>query len=177
MALKKGDERIKKITNILINYAVVLMCSLTEVFSTAFSGVAKGFANGVANSFGASESSVKQMNQGLDNLKTQLPESMKKELVKMKANITQQINENITIIKPTISDPVFDKAIKIVESYNFGIPKFTEDLDESTLAVYMAMGKVENSKFGEMFSKLTKWQKEVSDVMKSAEKKNKSNKK
>ena len=45
--------------------------------------------------------------------------------------------------------------MKIVDAYEFKLPKLTEELDEASLTAYLQLLLDENPKFNEMFKKLT----------------------
>jgi hypothetical protein len=79
----------------------------------------------------------------------------------MKNDISKQMQEKKAVIGEVISDPKFDEGIIIAEKYDFGIPKFTQNLDEVSLVKYIALLKAENPSFSKMFQELLEWMKSV----------------
>ena len=56
-----------------------------------------------------------------------------------------------------LSDSAFDNGSKIIEKYDFDLPKLTEELDDSTLAQYTQLLVSEDSTFSKMFKELVNW--------------------
>ena len=56
-----------------------------------------------------------------------------------------------------LSDRIFDKGPEIVDVYEFGLPKLTEELDDETIAEYAKLLVQEDKYFTEMFGELTAW--------------------
>ena len=60
-------------------------------------------------------------------------------------------------IKPLLSDQAFDVGPKIIEEYDFKLPKLTEELNDSALAQYTQLLVSEDPSFAKMFKELTSW--------------------
>ena len=60
-------------------------------------------------------------------------------------------------MKPLLSDSLFDTGPKIIEKYDFKLPKLTEELDDATLAQYTQLLTSGDPNFTEMFKELTTW--------------------
>ena len=56
-----------------------------------------------------------------------------------------------------LSDPAFDDGPKIIEKYDFKLPKLTQELDDNALAHYSQLLVSEDPRFAKMFRELTKW--------------------
>ena len=56
-----------------------------------------------------------------------------------------------------LSDPKFEVGPKIIDRYDFKLPKLTQEIDDETLARYSQLVISEDSQFAEMFKGLTEW--------------------
>jgi len=55
---------------------------------------------------------------------------------------------------PFLADPVFDEGLLKVDSYDFGIPKLSAELDDDTLAQYTYLLVSEDTTFAEFFPRI-----------------------
>jgi hypothetical protein len=55
------------------------------------------------------------------------------------------------------SGPAFDKGLKIVEKYDFGLPKLTESLSDDVLASYVFLLMSGDRELGRMFKEVAEW--------------------
>ena len=60
-------------------------------------------------------------------------------------------------ITPLLADRIFDKGPEIVDVYEFGMSKLTEELDDETIAEYAKLLVQEDKYFTEMFGELSAW--------------------
>jgi len=65
------------------------------------------------------------------------------------------------VFRAYVAGPSFDEGIKIVEGYDFGRPKLTEELSDETLASYVFLLKAGDRRLGEMFTRLADWQRRL----------------
>jgi hypothetical protein len=60
-------------------------------------------------------------------------------------------------IAPLLCNHTFDNGPKIIEKYDFQLPKLTEELDDNTILHYAKLLASEDSIFVELFKELTGW--------------------
>jgi hypothetical protein len=53
-----------------------------------------------------------------------------------------------------LSDPAFDFGPRIIEKYEFKLPKLTEELDDNTLSQYSQLMLTEDVSFAKMFKEM-----------------------
>lgn len=82
-------------------------------------------------------------------------EKVKAVVSDVRQDVYRQMKQKKDSIEKYLPDPRFDDALKIVDAYEFKLPKLTEELDEATLTAYFQLLITENPKFNEMFKKLT----------------------
>ncbi len=75
----------------------------------------------------------------------------------MRKDIYAQINEKSKELEPYMQDPVFYDAQKIVEKYDFDLPKMSSQLDVNAVAQYTQLLVSGDKKFENMFKELTEW--------------------
>jgi hypothetical protein len=56
-----------------------------------------------------------------------------------------------------LSDPRFEVGPRIIEKYDFKLPKLTQELEDSTLSQYSRLLVSEDVCFAKMFKQLTEW--------------------
>jgi hypothetical protein len=75
----------------------------------------------------------------------------------VRKDVYAQLGQKEKEIEPLLSDSAFDVGPKIIEKYDFKLPKLTEELDDSALAQYAQLLISDDSSFTEMFTELTSW--------------------
>jgi hypothetical protein len=150
---KKQDDRETKILNLLCNTSLVLMTMITEAVSQAFTTITKEMVNALSTSVGASQDA----SANLDDLEKNIPEKLRKELMTMKSDLQKQLNEKKQDLAGLLADPRFDTGIAIVERVSVPLPKLTQDLDERSLFVYLALLQTEDPQVSAMFKELFEW--------------------
>ena len=157
-------NRETKIMNVMCNTSIILMSTFMEAFSDVFTKMATEMTHALTASLGAPEETTKEMNGKMDNLITELPKQLIEQIVTMKADINKQLYEKKQDIEKMIADPKFDQGITISETYDFGMPQLTQDLDELTLLKYIALVKANNPQCTTMLQELMEWMKNVPQV-------------
>jgi hypothetical protein len=61
------------------------------------------------------------------------------------------------ILEQMLSDPTFEVGPKIIEKYDFNLPKLTQELDDEGLSQYSQLLASEDVRFVKMFKELTEW--------------------
>jgi hypothetical protein len=149
-------NRESRIMNAVVNTSIVLMSTLMDGFSEMMVGAAGAMASGMAEAFGgekAKEETQKEFKQKLP----QVSDKMRSMISDMRKDLYVQMEQKRKEIEPFLSDPIFDVGPDTIEKYDFGIPKLTQELDDSTLAQYTYLLLSEDAKFGELFGALGDW--------------------
>lgn len=148
--------REQKIMNAVLNTSIILMGTLMGGFSEMMVKVTGALATGLAEAFGdekAGRKTSSEMSQALPKVS----DEMKKMMSDMRKDMYAQMEEKKKEIEPFLSDVTFDKGPQLIESYDFGLPKLIEQLDDETLAQYSYLLTNEDAKFVKLFGELTDW--------------------
>lgn len=152
-----GDpERARRIMNVMANTGVIMMVTLMDGFAQTMIGAAGAMASGMAGAMGSEEDA----DQVVEDFEKSAPEARERVMgmvSEMRNQLYGQMAQKAEEIAPLISDRIFDKGPEIVEVYEFGLPKLTEELDDETVAEYAKMLVQEDKYFTEMFGELTTW--------------------
>jgi uncharacterized membrane protein len=149
-------NRERKIMNTLLNTSVILMGTLMGGFSELMVNATGEMASGMAEVFSGEEAG----NEIRREVKQKLPEvtkEMRAMMSDMRKDIYAQMEQKQKEISPFLADPVFDEGLRKVDSYDFGIPKLSMELDDDTLAQYTYLLVSEDATFAEFFQGLTDW--------------------
>ena len=149
-------NRENKIMNTVINTSIILMGTLMDGFAEAMTEAAGAMASGMAEIAGGKKAKEKIEKE----FKQKLPEvsdKMRTMISDMRKELYEQMKQKRKEIQPLLSDPIFDVGPDAVEKYDFGIPKLTQELDDSTLAQYAYLLVSEDATFGELFGTLADW--------------------
>ncbi|HEX9260999.1 MAG TPA: hypothetical protein VF893_00550 [Candidatus Bathyarchaeia archaeon] len=155
-ALLGNAGREKKIMNLIVNTSIILMSTLMGGFTEAMMNLTGAMASGVAEAVGGEEAGKAADNE----FKQKLPEvgdNMTAMISDVRKDMYVQIEQKKKEIEPFLSDPVFDVGPKKIDEYDFGLPKLTEELDDSTIAQYAYLLVSEDQNFAALFSGLTDW--------------------
>ena len=157
MATKKAElPRDNKIMNAVINTSIILMSTLMEGFGEIVVGAAGAMASGMAEIEGG-EKAKKEAEQEFKQKLPEVTDKMRSMISDIRKDLYQQMEQKRNEIEPLISDPIFDVGPETIEKYDFGIPKLTQELDDSTLAQYTYLLLSEDATFGELFAALGDW--------------------
>jgi len=159
---KPAQDRESKILNIMVNTSVLLMSLMTDAFSGAFAEMAAGMAEAVATGLGGTDKEQTEREK-IKQVKTEIPKQMVTQVIQMKADMIQQLEAKKNELGKKIADPKFDAGIGIVERYDFGIPKMTQDLNEVALLKYIALLKANDAQCTKMFQELMEWMKAINE--------------
>lgn len=149
-------DRAQKVMNTITNTSTILMSSLmggfTQVMMETMGTVASGMAGAMAG-----EEAGEEVNNEFKQKLPEVDEKMKEMISEMRKDVYAQFQQKRLEIEPLLSDAAFDLGPEIVDGYDFGLPKLTEELDDISLAHYSRLLVSEDSNFSEMFGKLTDW--------------------
>jgi len=149
-------ERARCVMNAMANTGIIMMVTLMDGFAQTMMEATEAMASGVAEAFGGEEASE----QMTEEMKEKMPEA-KEQMMGMVSQVRQQLYEQMAQkaddIESLLADRIFDKGPEIVDVYEFGLPKFTEELDDETITEYARLLVQEDKYFTEMFGELTAW--------------------
>ena len=143
--------RNKKIVNLIANTNIILLSTLedlADLMMDSMGAVAAGIAKAID---GEAVTDVYEAEQE----PPEVNEKVKAVVSDVRQDVYRQMEEKQVSIEKYLPDPRFDDALKIVDAYEFKLPKLTEELDEASLTAYLQLLLAENPKFSEMFKKLT----------------------
>lgn len=149
--LQSMTVRNKKIMNLIANTNIILLSTLedlADLMMDSMGAVAAGIAEAID---GEAVTDVYEVEQD----PPEVNEKVKAVVSDVRQDVYRQMKQKKDSIEKYLPDPRFDDALKIVDAYEFKLPKLTEELDEATLTAYLQLLITENPKFNEMFKKLT----------------------
>jgi hypothetical protein len=113
-------------------------------------------ASGMAGAMGGEEAG-EEVSKEFEQKLPEVDEKMKEMISEMRKDVYAQMDQKRGEIEPYLADPAFDLGPEIVDRYDFGLTKLSEELDDGTLARYAQLLVSEDPNFSEMFEALTDW--------------------
>ena len=156
VALQNNEGREDKIINSMANTSVILMSTMMGAFTQVIVNATGAMASGMVEAMGGKEAGD-QVNQEIKQKLPEVDEKMKAMISDIRKDIYSQMGQKKQELEPLLSDPAFEVGPKIIEKYDFKLPKLTQELDDNTLAQYSQLLVSEDTCFAEMFKELTKW--------------------
>ena len=154
--LRSGACLEDKIIYSMANTSVILMSMMMGLFTQVLGSTMGAMASGMAEAIGGKEASDKvdlEIKQGLP----EIDEKMKAGISDLRKEIYAQMNQKRQELELVFSDPAFEVGPKIIEKYNFNLPKLTQKLDDDVLSQYSKLLVSEDVRFAKMFKELTEW--------------------
>ncbi len=155
-ASMNDTDRTRKVMNTITNTSIILMSTLLGGFSQVMMETMGTMASGMAGAMGGEEAG-EEVSKEFEQKAPEVDEKMREMMSEMRRDIYAQMEEKRGEIEPYLSDGTFDVGPEIVEGYDFGIPRLTEELDDISLVQYSQLLVSEDPTFAEMFGKLTEW--------------------
>jgi hypothetical protein len=155
-AMQTKTEREEKIMSAMVNTSVILMSTMMGAFTQVMLNVTAAMASGMAGAMGGEEAGEKVNEEIKQNL-PEVDEKMKAMISDLRKDIYAQMGQKRKEIEPLLSDPVFEVGPKIIEKYDFKLPKLTQELDDAALAGYSQLLVSGDPRFAKMFMQLAKW--------------------
>jgi hypothetical protein len=155
-ALKSKAVLEDKIINAMANTSVILMSTMMGAFTNIIVKATGAMASGMAEAMGGKEAADK-VNQEIKQGLPEVDEKMKTMISDLKKDLYSQMAQKRQELTPLLSDPAFEVGPKIIEKYDFKLPKLTEELDDNTLTQYSQLLVSEDKRFAKMFKELTEW--------------------
>jgi hypothetical protein len=154
--LDSKTTREDKIVNCMVNTSIILMSIMMGAFTQVMVSTAGAMASGMAEAMGGKEAGDK-VNVEIKQKLPEVDEKMKAMISDIRKDIYAQMAQKSKELEPLLSDPAFEAGPKIVEKYDFKLPKLTQELDDNTLAKYSQLLVSEDKGFAKMFKELTEW--------------------
>jgi hypothetical protein len=173
-SLGDQEDREVKIMNSMANVSVILMGVMMGAFTDVMSKAAGVIASGMAQALGGEEAGTKLNGEIMESL-PDVDSKMKAVIFDIRKDVYAQMGRMRKQMKPLLSDPLFDVGPKIIDNYDFKLPKLSRELDDDSLARYSKLLANEDPGFVEMFKKLTEWINSLPKPPEKTGKKNKSN--
>jgi len=145
-----------KVIYAMANTSVILMSTMMGAFTQVIGSTMGTMASGMAEAIGGKEASDKvsqEIKQGLPEIDAK----MKAMISDLRKDIYTQMGQKRKELERMLSDPTFKIGPKIIEKYNFNLPKLTQELDDNALSQYSQLLVSEDVCFGKMFKELTEW--------------------
>lgn len=155
-SLQGMADRERKIMHAVANTSVILMSTMMDAFTQVMVNATAAMASGIAGAMGGKETE-QQLNEKVKQKLPEVDEKMKAMISEMKKDIYAQMGQKTKEMEPLLSDPVFEAGPKIIEKYDFKLPKLTQELDDEPLAQYVVLLVKEDPCFVEMFKALVEW--------------------
>jgi len=162
-----GPARDEKLKNLIMNHSMIFMGMFEEAFSAIAEEMTKALAKGtaaIAEALGAVPSSSKDSGTpvAVKKLEDKITPEVRTQIGYVFSGIREEMAsqwpKNASVFKQYISGPAFDRGVEIVERYDFGRPRLTEELSDEVLASYVFLLQSGDEELGRMFKELAEWQ-------------------
>ncbi|MGZ4851090.1 MAG: hypothetical protein ACXV2C_06905 [Candidatus Bathyarchaeia archaeon] len=154
--LHLNADRENRILNSMANTSVILMSTMMGAFTQGIVSMTGAMASGMADALGGKEAGD-QVGHEIKQKLPQVDEKMSAMISDIKKDIYSQIGQKKLEFEPLLSDPAFEVGPKIIEKYDFKLPKLTQEIDDNTLTRYSQLLVNGDIQFVEMFKELTEW--------------------
>lgn len=145
-----------KIIYAMANTSVILMSMMMGAFTQIIGPTMGAMASGMAEALGGKEASDK-VDKEFKKEEPELEAKMKAAISDIRKDIYSQMKQKKQELEQMLSNPMFEVGPKIIEKYDFNLPKLTQELDDNTLSKYSQLLVNEDECFGKMFKELTEW--------------------
>ena len=145
-----------KIINAMANTSVILMSTMMGAFTQVIVNATGAMGSEMAEIIGGkkvSDTVDQEIKQGLP----EFDEKMKAMISDIRKDIYAQMQQKKQELDLLLSDPAFEVGPKIVEKYDFKLPRLTQELDDIVLSQYSHLLVSEDVRFVKMFKELTEW--------------------
>ncbi len=149
-------ERETKILNAMANTSVLLMRTMMGAFTNLMVDATSAMASGMAEAMGGKVVEEK-VSQEIKQEVPEVNEKIKAMISDIRKDIYVQMREKRQEFESLFSDPAFDVGPRIIEKYDFNLPKLTEELDDNSLSQYSQLLISEDIDFANMFKELAEW--------------------
>jgi hypothetical protein len=140
----------------MVNSSVILMSTMMGAFTQVMVSATGAMAQGMAQAMGGKEAKDK-VNKEITQKLPEADQKMKAMISDIRKDIYAQMAQKKKELTPLASDPAFEEGPRIIEKYDFKLPKLTEELDDNALAQYSQLIANGDPRFAKMFGELAKW--------------------
>jgi hypothetical protein len=133
--LQNKAALVDKIINAMANTSVLLMSTVMGAFTQVIVNATEAMGSGMAEAIGGKEASDK-VNQEIKRGLPEVDEKMKAMISDIRKDIYSQMRQKKQELELQLSNPAFEVGPKIIEKYDFKLPKLTQELDDNTLSQY-----------------------------------------
>ena len=151
-----SGDRENNIINAMVNTSVILMSTMMGALTQVMVNATGALASGMAEAMGGKDAGEK-VNTEMKQKLPEVDEKMQSTFSGMRKDIYAQLANQKREIMPLLSDPVFENGPRIIEKYDFKLPKLTQELDDKTLTQYTQLLVNEDQAFMKMFKELAEW--------------------
>jgi uncharacterized membrane protein len=154
--LQSETNREAIILNAMANTSIILMSTMMGAFTQVMTTATGAMSSGMAAAMGGKEAEEKVS----EEFKQELPKVDKKVKVMIsdiRKDVYAQMKQKREQMQSLLSDPKFDVGPKIIEKYDFKLPRLNQELDDDALAQYLQLFTNQDPTFSKMFAKLIEW--------------------
>jgi hypothetical protein len=155
-ALQSKTDCLDKIMNSMVNTSIILMSTMMGAFTQVMLNTTNAMASGIAEAMGG-EVTEKKASEEFKQKMPEVDEKIKAMISDIRKDIYAQMGQKRKEIESLLSDPVFEVGPKIIEKYDFKLPRLTQELDDNVLSHYSQLLISEDLRFTKMFKELTTW--------------------
>jgi Spy/CpxP family protein refolding chaperone len=155
-ALSSESDRETNILNAMANTTILLMSTMMGAFTNLMVAATSAMASGMAEAMGGKEAEDK-VSQEIKEGTPEINEKIKAMISDMRKDIYAQMTKKKQEFESLLSDPAFDVGPRIIEKYDFKLPKLTQELDDNALSQYTQLLIREDESFAKMFKELAEW--------------------
>jgi hypothetical protein len=154
---KIGSETVlqDKIMYAMANTSVILMSTMMGAFTQVIGSTMGAMASGMAQAMGGEASN--KVDQEIKQGQPEFNAKMKSVISDLKKDIYTQMKQKKQMLEQMLSNPTFKVGPKIIEKYDYNLPKLTQELDDTVLSQYSQLLVSEDVRFVKMFKELTEW--------------------
>ena len=155
-ALKSKGEHVDEIINSMVNTSVLLMSTMMGAFTNVMVNATGAMASGISEALGEKEAGD-QLNKEIKQKLPEVDEKMRAMISDIRKDIYCQMSQKKQDIESLLSDPMVEAGPKIIEKYDFKLPKLNQKLDDNTLSQYGQLLLSGDKQFAKMFKELMEW--------------------
>jgi hypothetical protein len=133
--LQSKAERADKIMNSMANTSVLLMSTLMGSFTQVMVNTTAAMASGISDALSGKEAGD-QLKEEIEQKLPEVDEKMRAMISDIRKDIYSQMDQKKKEIESLLSGPLAEVGPKIIEKYDFKLPKLTQKLDDNTLSKY-----------------------------------------
>jgi hypothetical protein len=155
-ALQTKEVQTNEIMYAMANTTVILMSLMMGAFSQIAVTMTGAMASGMVEAMGGKEAG-EEVTQEFKQKGPEVDDKIKATISDIRKDIYAQMKQKSQGLQQFLSNPTFEEGPKIINKYNFNLPKLTEELDDAALAKYSQLLISEDKQFATMFKELTEW--------------------